>query len=112
MMLDTAKSKHQQAMDLLDSIREKQKSLDKTTHKLCTRLCHQQECLKRRGKVKVKENSLVKTPNQNIGGKQAIFVKSLDVCLVFHMRSFKIFGVSNIVYTDLLFKKVLDIILF
>ena len=34
MMLDTAKSLCQQAMDLLDSIREKQKSLDRTTHKL------------------------------------------------------------------------------
>ena len=34
MMLDTAKSKCQQAMDLLDSIREKQKPLDRTTHKL------------------------------------------------------------------------------
>ena len=62
--------------------------------------------------MKVKENSLVKTQNQNIGGKQAIFVKCLDVCLIFHMRSFKIFGVSNIVYTELLFKEMLDIILF
>ena len=33
-MLDTAKSKCQPAMDVLDSIRGKQKSLDTTTHKL------------------------------------------------------------------------------
>ena len=34
MTLDTAKIKCQQVMDLLDSIREKQKSLGRTTHKL------------------------------------------------------------------------------
>ena len=60
MMLDTTKSKCQQAMDLLDSIREKQKSLDRTTHKLLDKALPSTECLKRREKVKVKENSLVK----------------------------------------------------
>ena len=47
-----------------------------------------------------------------MGGKQAIFVESLDASLVFHMKSFKTFGVSNIVYTELHFKEVHDKMLF
>ena len=34
MMLDTAKTKFQDAMDLLDKIKKKQKSLDRRTYKI------------------------------------------------------------------------------
>ena len=99
--------------DLLDSIREKQKSLDRTTHKLLDKALPSTEMPEKKRKSESQgKQSGKKTQNQSIGGKQAICVKSLDVCFIFHLRTFKIFSVSNIIYTELLFKEVLDIILF
>ena len=57
--------------------------------------------------MKVKENSLEKNSKQNMGGKQAIFVKSLDACLGFYMRSFKIFGCLTLFILSFFFKKYL-----
>ena len=50
MMLDTAKSKCQQAMDLLDSIREKAEIFDRTTHKLLDKTLPSTEMPKKKRK--------------------------------------------------------------
>ena len=74
MMLDPAKSKCQQAMDLLDSIREKQKSLDRTTHKLLDKALPSTEMPEKKRKVKVKENSLVKNSKPKHRRKDKIYL--------------------------------------
>ena len=53
MMLDTAKRKCKQAMDFLDSIRDKQKSLGRTTHKLLDKALPSTEMPKKKRKSEI-----------------------------------------------------------
>ena len=82
MMLDTAKSKYQQSMDLLDSIREKQKSLDSTTHKLLDKTLPSTEMpeKKRKSESQVKANSLVKNSKPK-HGRKASYISETFRCM-------------------------------
>ena len=67
MMLETAKTKCQQAMDSSDKIRKKQKSLDKTAHKLLGQVLLSKEMPEK--KRTSEENSDKKPENQAIWKK-------------------------------------------
>ena len=56
MMLETASVKREEAMDELDEIRKRRKSLDKSTHKLLDQACHQKKHLKAKENLKVKRS--------------------------------------------------------
>ena len=67
MILETTKTKHQQAMDSLDNIRKKQKSLDKITHNLLEKALPSKEMPEKRRKSE--ENSDKKLKTKPLGKK-------------------------------------------
>ena len=69
MMLETAKTKYQQAMDSSDKIKKKQKYLDMTTHNLLQKALLSKEMSEKKRNSESEENLIRKTQNQTIGRK-------------------------------------------
>ena len=67
MMLETAKTKHQQTMDSLDKIRKKQKFLDKTTHSLLEKALPSKEMSEKKRKHESEKNCDKKLKTKPLG---------------------------------------------
>ena len=57
MMLETAKTKHKEALEQLDKVRKKQKTVDKKKLMTCwIKLCLQKMSHKQKGKVRLRKS--------------------------------------------------------
>ena len=87
MMLDTATTKHENAMTKLDKIREEQKSLETTTHKLLDEVLPSTEVAAKKRKSQGEEYKkgrkklrVIKHIKQSVSFLSVIFIYVSNLC--------------------------------
>ena len=69
MMLETAKTKHKEALEQLDKIRKKQKTVDKKLMTFWIKLCLQKMSHKQKGKVRLRKSQCKRLKGNNLKGE-------------------------------------------